>query len=213
MKTAETNAYLRGVIGKRMLLCNQRIEQITYYQKGNQKLLPVKMGLRAGDQPNEPPEGKDQKGIWSLLSSAVSTVFQSENNNNNGGRGERGEGESSLSSSSSSSSSLVGTMLNERPDCDGEWIYKVKFLDTKTMTDPSSSSSYTVYIIDVYSKTMENGKQISTNDWKVIRRYKQISALKAKVILLLFLLLLLLLLFLFNNIIILNYYCTIVIYI
>ena len=171
-----------------MLLCNQRIEQLTYYQNGNKTLLPIKMGFRPTNY--SPPSSSSssrmntsssssssssddqQKGFWSLLSSKVGSVFQIADE----------------AQDSADKRSLVGRMLNERPNYDGEWIAKIRIIDTKTMNNPPSSqsnssspSSFTVYIIEVSTKTMDKSKQVATSEWQVIRRYRQIAALHAKV--------------------------------
>jgi hypothetical protein len=151
-----------------MQLCNQRVEQITYYQKGNLRLLPVKMGLRSGEKLDEKDlqnsnNNNNNSGFFDFLSSKLNSILQ-------------------ISDNDREEQSVVGVMLNERPDCDGEWITKVKFQSTKVMSDPlNPSSRYTVYIIEVFTKVMEKGKLVANNDWKVIRRYRQINSLKAKV--------------------------------
>lgn len=158
---AEFSPYGKKIIAKRMLLCNQRIEQIEQWTRGGETVLPVKMGLKKNEI-YEPPQQDEPAGLLDKWKSAFSGLL--------GGN-----------SKVDSGVGVVGTLMTENPDCEGEWLTSITVKDTKTMTNPSRTKTYTVYVLEVASKTMKDGDLIDSSRWEVVRRFSQFKLLNAKI--------------------------------
>lgn len=106
-----------------MQLCNKRCEQLSSNQRDRVPGMRQVQG-KAYEEEQEQP----QKSVFSFIGEKFKSVV-----------------------SSSPTEGVIGTMVDEHPDTNGEWLTDVQIDDTKTMTNPVDSSlNYTVITNNEY---------------------------------------------------------------